>query len=46
MSHKKIISQVNVHDESDDESPKMILSANMNMKKKFNMCMSMKCILI
>jgi hypothetical protein len=33
MSHKKIISQVNVHDELDHESSKMIFSTNMNMKK-------------
>jgi hypothetical protein len=30
---KKIISQVNVHEELDDESQKMIFSTNMNMKK-------------
>jgi hypothetical protein len=33
MSHKKIISQVNVHEELDDESSKMIFSTNMNVKK-------------
>jgi hypothetical protein len=31
---KKIISQDNVLDELDDESPKMIFSTNMNMKNK------------